>query len=214
MLGDYVKKASIPRHLLWFALGGLCFIISQPILRIPILKWVQSTTEFSMFAIFHPLLAGILIGLSAGIAEESFRFILKQFFMKPARTSIVQPVIFGLGHGLVEAVMVLGPAILAGYSLMDLSWGIVERIIAVTLHVSFTIVVWNGFQRDKRAAYLILAILLHGAVDGSIPFFNYLKLSIPTIEGILAVVALALVLYSWNSRKYYIKGGKTVEEER
>ncbi|NLW44783.1 MAG: YhfC family intramembrane metalloprotease [Syntrophomonadaceae bacterium] len=213
MLQDTVKKASITRYLLWFVLGGLCFFISQPLIRIPILNWVQSTTQFSMFAIFHPLPAGILIGLSAGVAEESFRFIFKQFFMKPARTSIVQPVIFGCGHGLVEAAMVLGPAIFAGYSLMDLSWGIVERIIAVTMHVSFTIVVWNGFQIDKRALYLILAILLHGAVDGSIPFFYHFNLSVPTIEGILAAMALGLVLYSFKSRKYYIKGGETLEKE-
>ncbi len=213
MSGDHIKRASIPRYLYWFILGGFCFTISQPLIRIPILNWVQSTTGFSMFAIFNPLLAGLLIGLSAGVAEESFRFIFKQFLMKPARASIAQPIVFGLGHGLAEAAMVLGSAIIAGYSLMDMSWGIVERVIAVSMHVSFTIVVWNGFQTDKRAAYLMLAILLHGLVDGSIPFFSYLNLSIPTIEGILAIMALGLVLYAFYSRKFYIKGGQQIEEE-
>lgn len=79
-----------------------------------------------MFSIFHPLLAGVLIGLSARVLEESFRFIFKQVCMRPARTRIAQPVIFGIGHGLVEAAIVLGPAILAGYSLMDLSWGMLS----------------------------------------------------------------------------------------
>jgi uncharacterized membrane protein YhfC len=74
-------------------------------------------------------------------------------------------------------------------------------------------VVWNGFQRNKRAAYLILAILFHGAVDSSIPFFQYLNLSIPMIEGILAIMALGLGLYSIYSKKHYIKGGRILEEK-
>lgn len=213
MSGDQIERTPITKYFFWFVLGGLCFTISQPLIRIPILNWVQSTAGFTMFAILNPLLTGLLIGLSAGVAEEFFRFIFKQFLLKPARTSIVQPVIFGLGHGLVEAAMVLGSAIIAGYSLMDMSWGIVERVIAISMHVSFTIVVWNGFQTDKRAAYLLLAILLHGLVDGSLPFFSYLNLSIPTIEGILAIMALGLVIYAFYSRKFYIKGGKQIEEE-
>lgn len=91
--------------------------------------------------------------------------------------------------------------------------GNVERVLVISMHVSFTIVVWNGFQRNKRAAYLILAILLHGAVDGAIPFYRYLNFSIPMIEGILVIMALGLDLCSIKSKKYYVKRGEPLKRK-
>ncbi len=202
------------RYLLWFLLGAICFFVSQPLIRLPLLSAVQLTTWFTAFSYLNPILSGCIIALTAGIAEETFRFIFKLFLIKPNKSAFSQPVIFGFGHGLMEACLILLPPLFAGYSLLDLSWGFVERALAILMHISFSVIVWNGFQNNKKWLYLIIAILAHGAVDSSIIFFSYYHWSVPAIEAGFAVMTAMLIIYTMLSRRYYlkIKGVKNEEE--
>jgi len=59
----------------------------------------------------NPVLIGVLIALTAGIFEETFRYLFKLFFLKPDKCEISQPIIFGLGHGISEVCMILLPAL-------------------------------------------------------------------------------------------------------
>ena len=81
------SKDIFKKGLLLFFLGAICFIVSQPLLRIPILNHLQSTTDFMLFYTLNPLFLGILIAFSAGIFEEGFRFIFKSFLLD--RKSVV-----------------------------------------------------------------------------------------------------------------------------
>ena len=67
---------------IWFFLGAACFIISQPLLRLPILDSLQQSTGFMLAYTLNPLLIGILIAFSAGVFEEGFRFLFKLFLLK------------------------------------------------------------------------------------------------------------------------------------
>lgn len=209
------KRAGL-RHLLWFLLGAACFALAQPLARLPLLNWAQGTTGFTLFSVLHPLITLACVALSAGIFEEGARFLFK-LFLRPARCPFSQPLLFGLGHGLMEAGLLIVPALLAGYSLSQLWLGLVERALAVVLHVSLTVVVWNGFQRGRRAAYLLLAVAIHGLVDFVLPALQLYGLGEIAIELIFAAMVLFMALYAARSKKYYLKGGRedeTAEQRR
>lgn len=188
--------------IVWFLLGAACFYLSQPLIRIPILGALQGTVGFNLFAAAQPALWWLVMGFTAGIAEEVMRYLFKRWLVLPERSHINQPVIFGLGHGLMEAVWLLLPPMMSGYApFMTLAY--VERFLAVIVHMSLTIVVWNGFQINRRMTYLLAAIIVHGLIDSSIGLFHYLQLTPVQVESCIAIYALLLLGYALYSRKYY-----------
>jgi uncharacterized membrane protein YhfC len=90
-------------------------------------------------------------------------------------------------------------------SISQLSIALIERILAVTFHVTVTIAVWNGFQRNKKVVYLLLAILLHGMVDALIPIISSVTTSVFAFYGAFLAVDIIMVIYAFHSRKYYLK---------
>lgn len=79
--------------------GGLTFIASQ-ILHIPLVvglnKFLQNTSL---------LVTAIVLGLLAGVFEETARYILFKFILKRSR-SWKEGVLVGLGHGGTEAILI------------------------------------------------------------------------------------------------------------
>lgn len=79
--------------------GGLTFIASQ-ILHIPLVvglnKFLQNTSL---------LVTAIVLGLLAGVFEETARYILFKFILKRSR-SWNEGVLVGLGHGGIEAILI------------------------------------------------------------------------------------------------------------
>lgn len=190
---------------LYFVLGFLCFIISQPLLRFPLLNKLNQNPDFTLAYITNPLLIGVLIALTAGIFEESFRFLFKLFFMRPDKCEISQPIIFGLGHGISEVCVIVLPSINALFMIGHLPLALFERVLAVVFHVTATIVVWNGFQRNKKAMYLLLAVFLHGLLDALIPIFSFFNISNHILYGVILAFDILMVLYAFHSRKYYLR---------
>lgn len=197
-----IGGAKLKRSILLFVLGASCFIISQPLLRIPLLNFLQGKTSFLLFYNLNPLLTGILIAFSAGIFEEGFRFIYKTLFLRRVKFGILEPILFGLGHGLAEALIVLLPA-LSLVAFQNLYLAIFERVLAIVLHIGLSLIIWNGFQLDKKYKYLGLAILVHGGVNSLIPIFGGSENSILLIEGALLIIAILILIYIYRSKKYY-----------
>lgn len=201
--GDRLKK-----RMLTFLLGASCFIVSQPLLRMPILNYVQGNTKFVLFYILNPLLAGMIIAFSAGIFEEGFRFIFKRFLLKPPKTEMLEPILFGFGHGLAEALMILIPA-LSIVPIGDLKIAFLERILAIILHIGLSVIVWNGFQLNKKLKYLGIAILIHGLTNSLIPIFGSAKNAIIILESLFLLIDVCMIVYVYHSRKIY-----DLEEEK
>ncbi|NLA52617.1 MAG: YhfC family intramembrane metalloprotease, partial [Alcaligenaceae bacterium] len=80
---------------------------------------------------------------------------------------------------------------------------LLERVLAIILHVNLTVLDWNGFQIQRIALYLLIAIGIHGFVNSLIPIISSFSNSILLIEGAFAAVNIILVSYSYSSRKYY-----------
>ncbi len=199
------NRKSPLRMVLVFFLGALCFLVTQVFTRVPLLGWLQGEPGFILWAMSIPLISGMLIALTAGIFEESGRFAFKALALKPAHTRISEPVLFGLGHGLCEAVWIF---LMAWGSVgvlepSQLILPVVERMLAITMHVGFSVMIWNGFQLDKRVHYLVVAILAHGLVDALIPLAGVFGWGVLALEGMLVVVAGLLLIYIFHSRKYY-----------
>jgi len=195
------------RDVLAFFLGCLCFTISQPLTRIPLLNTLQADIHVSVFIVANALLYIALVALSAGVFEEGFRFLFKRFLLRPAACAFSQPVLFGLGHGLTEAAIVLIPLFVQGYALTDLWVAILERALSVVFHIFLTVVVFNGFQRSRKWRYLIVAVLLHGAVDFVLPVLASAGVSVLIVEALYFVFVVPCAVYAVRSKKYYLCGG-------
>lgn len=196
------------KRILLFLLGAICFIVSQPLLRIPILNYLQGTTKFLLLYTLNPLLIGIIIAFSAGVFEEGFRFLFRKFLIKPVKVEILDPILFGLGHGVTEALIVLLP-VLFRLPFSSLYVAILERFLSIILHIGLTVIIWNGFQLNKKYKYLGIAIVVHGLVNSLIPIFSLTKYWIILVESSLALIDIFIIIYIFKSRKYY-----SLEEEK
>lgn len=175
------------------AAGILCFIISQIVVRIPLL-----TLILPQFAWFHlmqlnPWIYGIFLGLTAGLAEEGARWIFMKCFLSgkgrkrigksPDVTGLefLDGLAFGLGHGGIEAVLFVGvnaavtlALILAGaypaelVSASDVWLGGMERIFAMSFHIGASLLIMYGVRVKKAFRYFLLALTLHTALDAAI----------------------------------------------
>lgn len=198
------KKSYVP-----FLLGALAFIISQVLIRIPLLESLQThNTTFAMFSTVRPVLFAIVIGLSAGIFEELARFVLMRFVMK--QRDWWSGLLFGVGHGGIEAILLVGiNALVLLFSLqasahnIDFFIGGIERLFTLVLHIGLSIIVLRGVVQS-RFSYVVLAILIHSFVDtlvGIFPLFMSSNAALIAIEISLIMIALAVMSYSLSIKR-------------
>lgn len=204
LLYAFYKKGYIP-----FGLGVLAFVVSQVLLRIPLLEYLgKNSAAYSMFSATQPVLFSIVLGLSAGVFEELARFVAMKFLMK--QRDWQSGFLFGAGHGGIEAVLFVGinaigllfSQFIIGPSELYFIGGI-ERLFAMLLHIGLSIIVLQGVVQ-KRFFYVILAILIHGLVDalvGIFPLYIPADYALIAIEGALALIALAVFIYGLRLKR-------------
>lgn len=196
--------ALVTKHALPFILGVLTFVISQMVLRLPLLAYIsRQSISFNMMHVTKPIVYVLIIGFSAGIFEEVARYIAIRFLMR--RRDFHGGLLFGVGHGGIEAVIFLGvqaimltasPSAFAHSDAFLL--GSVERFFAVILHIGLSMIVLTGVV-VKQIRYLILAILLHGVIDsiaGFVPMIMPSPFDIIVIEGALIIMSVSVMIYS------------------
>lgn len=176
------------QHHIWlpFLVGMLAFFLSQIVLRIPILSWMQNQMKVQFFMMRNPVISILLLALSAGVFEEVARFLGFQVLRKH-HLSIYDALAFGLGHGGIEAMMLVAPALWMQKDAAIVCLGCLERFLAISAHVAFTLIVWYGVK-EKRLRYLLLAILLHMGLDS----YALLGTSIVLIEGYILCFTIGL----------------------
>lgn len=195
----FYTKHSVP-----FLLGVFTFVLSQMILRIPIMNYLSThSTSYTMFSITHPILYVVIIGFSAGVFEEVARHMVMRYVMKQQNWSA--GFFFGTGHGGIEAIIFLGisAVTLIFTSTVTISSdayiiGGMERFFAILLHIGLSMIVLLGVTK-KKLRYLFIAIVIHGVVDsfvGLVPMLFSTELSLWIIEGLLIIVSVTLMTYS------------------
>lgn len=222
----FTRKFTLPWKLV--VAGGLTFIASQ-VLHIPLVFGMNSLLQRL------PLLVNaIILGLLAGIFEETARYILFKFILKNTR-SWKEGILVGLGHGGTEALLlgilaVVGLMTMIGYRSTDLStvpsipaeqlelakqqvaaywstpWymalvGFVERIFAIGLHVSLSVMVLYAVAYGKPIWFWI-ALFWHAFIDALAVYVGQ-EVGILPMEGIVAVCALiSLWIVLWIRSKF------------
>ena len=99
-----------------FFSGALAFIVSQLLIRIPILQLLVPRYAWYGALQLYPWLYGLFLGLTAGLAEETARLAAIRLFLKE-QTGKEYGLAFGLGHGGIEAMLLVGPVFFSGLAL-------------------------------------------------------------------------------------------------
>ncbi|MED0932033.1 YhfC family glutamic-type intramembrane protease [Bacillus mobilis] len=199
LLYAFWKKRYIP-----YMLGVLAFVISQILIRIPILNYINGTsTNFQMFSVMQPVLFVLLLSLSAGIFEEIARFIAMRYFMK--QRDWQSGFLFGAGHGGIEAVLIVGiPVISLLLSQTVIQNGDsyyfagIERIFAMVLHIGLSFIVLHAVVQ-KKFRYVVYAILIHGTANA---IASFISLYVPGKSGIImsevSIAICAVLVFSYS----------------
>ena len=163
-----------------FIWGALAFVVSQLMIRVPILQLVLP--NFGWFAVMqlYPWRYGLFLGLTAGLAEETARWIAVRCLLK-GKDTLRHGLAFGLGHGGIEAMLLIGPNMAVGVvmlltgqaALFPADWASVlvaaaERIFAMAFHVGASLLVLYGVRERKGFRYWVLAVVLHTLVDAAV----------------------------------------------
>ncbi|MDL2258304.1 YhfC family intramembrane metalloprotease [Eubacteriales bacterium OttesenSCG-928-K08] len=215
-----------------FLIGAAAFFVSQIVLRIPLLNMLAGTFWYQALA-QSPVAYGLFLGLTAGLVEELARFGAFALLLKDRR-SYNEGIAFGLGHGGIEVLLITvlsfvntlvllfaynngTLAALAGDQLaateaivLSLTPGkimlaVLERISAMGLHVSLSIMVLAGFERGRKLRYLVAAILLHALMDASIVIVpSFINISTLGIEIMLLLMSSLLVFWAVRAKKWFI----------
>ncbi len=236
LLAFYVtRKFGLPWKLI-FA-GGLTFIVSQ-IFHIPFLYGLTAMfTNGILPAIpqaWASLFNAIVLGLLAGIFEETARWILFRFILKDAKTW-EQGVVVGTGYGGTEAVILGALATVQVASMIamrsaDLTafgvppeqlelarqqlaefWstpiymafmGLIERIFAICLQISLTIMVLYSVAY-KKPVWFWIALLWHAFVD-ALTVFLMPTIGVLGVEAVIGVCALISLMVLFRLRPKFI----------
>lgn len=194
-------KNKFVEKIILFILGMFCFYISQIVLRIPLISYINSKISIET-SLNYGFLISVIIVLSAGLFEEGFRFIFRQFLLKDSKIKEIglipfenifeDAIIFGLGHGICEVIFII---YLSGYNLLLPEYILVtlERILAVIFHCSMAVLIFRGFNLNKKFQYLFLAIIMHSLFN--LPTLFTAKISIFGVHLILLIIDVFLAFY-------------------
>ena len=173
------------------AVGILAFFVSQVCLRIPILSALGGQPWYQAFAKDNTVVYFVILSFTAGLFEETARYIGVRFFLKDQR-EYRDAVAFGLGHGFCEAVLLVGVSEL-GMLVISLTinggsfdssaaaakqtvdtllkvtpaiplMAVWERVSTVMFHLFATVLVFRAV-REKKILWYFAALGAHTLMD-------------------------------------------------
>lgn len=190
-----------------FLLGAGAFLVSQVLLRMPLIGVLLSKTAWYLdLQMNHPGLYWIFLGMTAGLFEETARTAAMYFFMKKNRRP-ADAAAFGLGHGGIEAALLTGLAnlnllvaciifsprtasgIYGGLSFGMVCMGGLERLLAILMHMEWSVLTLEAVKKGRAGGWIFwaLAVLLHGCCDASIGFLQAAGVTVYALEGIFGL---------------------------
>jgi len=216
--------------------GALTFIASQ-VLHIPILYGLTALFQngtFSIPATWKTPFNAIVLGLLAGIFEETARYILFKFRLKNVKTWN-EGVLVGAGHGGVEAIFVGVFGVVTLVSMIAMRnadpsafgipadqvelakqqvaayWstpvfmaflGLIERVFAVCLHLSLSVMVLYSVA-FKIPAWFWTALLWHAFVDAAAVYLLPIVGAV-AVEGIIGLTAVISLFILFRMRILFV----------
>ncbi len=172
----------------------------------------------------HPALFVLYVIFAAGVFEETARFISFKILRKKYR-NFGTALSYGIGHGGIESVIVLGVMSISNiaFSIMINSGatemlasagvnaqtlaalvetspymflvGALERVFAITIHISLSVLVWFAATRKGKLWLYPAAIILHAIANlaAALMKVGVIK-SILFVEILVGIIALSIAL--------------------
>jgi uncharacterized membrane protein YhfC len=230
VLGAYLARRFKVSWSLFLA-GGVTFILSQ-VGHIPFNAILFNRLGLPPANTWPLPILAVVAGLSAGVFEETARYLVYRFWIKNARTWH-QTLMFGAGHGGVEAIIFGALGAITAINLIALQnkdletlgltgqqqiavqaqmvafltapWymallGAVERVWAITFHLSAAVLVLQVFRR-RNILWLGAAILWHTVLN-AVTLIAVDRVGAVGAEGVLGVLTLGslAILYGLRDR--------------
>jgi uncharacterized membrane protein YhfC len=210
-----------------FGVGVLTFIGSQ-IFHLPVVNGLTRAFSTGLLpsvgVLFAPYFNAIVLGLLAGIFEETARWIGYKLLKKKG-DSFGSALTLGAGHGGIEAIIIGGSVLLSLVSMIALKssdaallalpadqaalaqqqmqsfwatpWymplaGAIERVAAVGLHITLSIMVWLSIS-FRKPIWFWLAVLYHAVVDGLAVLGMSFGVNVWIIEAGLALISFSML---------------------
>lgn len=163
--------------------GALVMIVFQFLTRIPLLTWLGGQAWYQNLSERSFLFSAVLVGgLSAGLFEETGRYLGFRYFLKRER-SWKNGVAFGIGHGGIEAVVLVGLA----------------QINNIVLSMMINSGTYDSFMAPQLDA--VAAAQLKSQLTGIAPLL-FLAGGLERVMALVIQIALSLVvLYGVMNRK-------------
>lgn len=190
-------------------IGGLMFVLS--LVRIPLNQYFSMLIYYGSFGAYTFFLLAAFPSLTAGVFEETARYIAYKYFVKDH--TMANGLTLGDGHGGAESILIVGINVLViGYLLLTnpnafpeyqliaiLSSpiylpfvGLYERLTALVVQISLSVMVLMTF-RTGRKIYFVAAIILHFLLD----LFATLTINYGIIYPELIATGFAIGLGFW-----------------
>lgn len=188
--------------------GAIIFVVFSQILEgVPKVFLFMGDTVVSRYVLSHAwayVLAGCLL---AGVFEEVGRYVGFRYFLKGYENK-KNAITYGIGHGGIECILILGIGAvslqvpwLVGYDVFHMFLEVFERILAMTLHIGLSVVVFRAV-REKKIGWLFLAILIHGLFDVPAALYQFGVIGINATEIWLFIETMIVV---FAARKIYVQ---------
>lgn len=193
------------RHVKALLLGIITFLIFQVFTRIPLLQLIlPNQVWYILFTYEHPILYLFLLSLSAGLFEEIGRYLIMRKGL--VKANFMDVFTFGIGHGGVEAILLVGSAVLlTDVSVVDdfnLIMGGVERVFAMSMHLAFSFLVYAQISKHMKYG-LTLSILAHTLVNFIAVYLMSLGVGVLNVELSLLVMASLAIFFVFHERRRF-----------
>lgn len=194
--------------------GALTFTVFQGFLRVPMLAALEHSTGFTAFESASPALYAMFLGATAAFFQEGGRWLVMRFLLKKQR-GLRDGFAFGVGHGGIEAIVVLGMTAVTTLSLgsgvSEEDWSIVlaegvERLAVLTLQIGLSVMVMKSV-REKKPLLLLAAFGIHFLAEcGVVCRVGFLgdRSSIWAVEFAIVLIAGLMLFYTrreWKAEK-------------
>lgn len=186
-----------------FFLGVLTFTVFQLLTRIPILQvYLSQQSWFIVFSMKYPLGYIVFLSFTAALFEEGGRYLVyKKGLPSLSKQGILW---FGLGHGGIEALALVGiPYLLNDVSNVPsfmLMMGGVERVSAILLHIALSFWVYQSIRTSSKGG-LWVAMSLHTSFNVFALILLQFNTTIWLVELILFGCALLAFLHQWTLKE-------------
>ncbi|VWC81297.1 YhfC family intramembrane metalloprotease [Burkholderia contaminans] len=217
------RRTQVPLRVFFY--GMLTFFVFQPVLRLswqaPLFHWLGSDPRWHL-----PML--VFAALTAGLFEECGRWVAFRYLL-PKRHDAPTAVMLGLGHGGLEAMLLVGVGFLAlgtgyllahagvvvpegvqsligsqfaGMTLASPFLALLERASAMAAHVGLSLIVLQAFVRGTKR-WLAYAIAFHFLFDlAAVLLTRYWHVDTVLVEVLLFVCGVVLLWLGlrWSRR--------------